>query len=320
MLDQRTIDAAVDAVTAAAQLTSAAQGRLLAGDTLTKTDDSPVTVADFGAQAVVCSVLAEALGDIEMVGEEDANDLVDDQSGLLDGVNALVSATRGRDVSTSTLLEWIGIGSGSASAARYWTLDPIDGTKGFLRGDQYAIALALIEDGEVVLGVLGCPNYPLRNGGRGATFVAAGGETHLLSAGGRSQVTVDPPASLQVARFCESVESGHSDQDQSAQIAAELGMTAEPYRIDSQCKYGAIALSDANVYLRLPTRADYVEKIWDHAAGKFVVECAGGRVTDVHGAPLDFTRGARLTANSGVIATNGRFHDEVVAAVANVLS
>lgn len=318
-VDQRTIDAAIAAVTAAAELTTSAQGRLLAGDTLTKTDDSPVTVADFGAQAVVCAVLTEALGDVEMVGEEDANDLVDDRSGLLAGVSGLVSTTLDREVSTTTLLDWVSVGSGSASADRYWTLDPIDGTKGFLRGDQYAIALALIEDGEVVLGVLGCPNYPLASGARGATFVAAHGATHLLTAGERTLVTVEPPASLEVARFCESVESGHSDQSQSAQIATELGMTAEPYRIDSQCKYGAIALSDANIYLRLPTRADYVEKIWDHAAGKLVVEFAGGRVTDVNGVPLDFSRGARLTENSGVIATSGSFHDEVVAAVGSVL-
>ena len=43
---------------------------------------------------------------------------------------------------------------------RYWTLDPVDGTKGFLRHDQYVVALALIEHGRPVLGVLGCPNLP----------------------------------------------------------------------------------------------------------------------------------------------------------------
>ena len=41
---------------------------------------------------------------------------------------------------------------------RFWTLDPIDGTKGFLRSQQYAIALALIVDGEIVVAALGCPN------------------------------------------------------------------------------------------------------------------------------------------------------------------
>ena len=57
-----------------------------------------------------------------------------------------------------------------------WTLDPIDGTKGFLRGGQYAVCLALIVDGRVVLGVIGCPNLPVKSaepdGPRGCIFVA----------------------------------------------------------------------------------------------------------------------------------------------------
>ena len=63
---------------------------------------------------------------------------------------------------------------------RFWTLDPIDGTKGFLRGEQYAVALALIEDGEVVLGILGCPNLTkdLKNpdGAQGLIFSAVKGQ------------------------------------------------------------------------------------------------------------------------------------------------
>ncbi len=132
-------------------------------------------------------------------------------------------------------------------------------------------------------------------------------------------IRVAAPATLAEARFCESVESGHSNQDHSALIAARLGITAEPYRIDSQCKYAAVARGDVSIYLRLPTRLDYVEKIWDHAAGKYVVEQAGGVVTDVTGAPLDFSHGAKLRANSGVVATDGRFHDQVIEAVQAVL-
>ena len=55
----------------------------------------------------------------------------------------------------------------------FWTLDPIDGTKGFLRGEQYAIALAKISAGAVTLGVLGCPNLPNPDGTVGVTFVAS---------------------------------------------------------------------------------------------------------------------------------------------------
>jgi len=317
-IDERTIDAATAAVAAASRLTASAQGRLLDGETLTKTDDSPVTVADFGAQAVVCSVLAAALGEIVVVGEEDPDDLVE-QSGLLEGAQSLVAEALGRAVTVDELLAWVGLGTGSADGSAYWTLDPIDGTKGFLRGDQYAIALGLVVDGEVVLGVLGCPNYPVGHGERGLLLVAADGETTEMVGEGRRQITVADPASLSEARLCESVESGHSDHGQSVAIADRLGVRNEPYRIDSQCKYAAIARSDAHIYLRLPTRADYQEKIWDHAAGLAAVEFAGGRVTDVDGRPLDFSVGARLSENRGVVATSGRYHDEVVAAVRDVL-
>ena len=314
--------AALSAVRAASDVCRGAQGRLLAGHTLTKDDKSPVTIADFAAQAVVCAELTDSLGTVELVGEEESDDLrAPDASELLDAVVGLVASHRGDAVSGDAVLDWISVGSSTGSTDRYWTLDPIDGTKGFLRGEQYAIALGLIEQGEVVLGVLGCPNLPNPDGSIGAVFAARAGACQAWygSATTPQSVRVAAPATLAEARFCESVESGHSNQDQSAQIAARLGITAEPYRIDSQCKYAAVARGDASIYLRLPTRADYVEKIWDHAAGKFVVEQAGGVVTDVTGAPLDFSHGARLSANSGVVATDGRFHDQVIDAVRSVL-
>ena len=83
-------------------------------------------------------------------------------------------------------------------------------------------------------------------------------------------------------------------------------------RLDSQAKYAVVARGEADVYLRLPTRADYREKIWDHAGGVLVVEEAGGQVTDIDGLPLDFTHGRELSANRGVVVTNGRLHDDVL--------
>jgi len=118
-------------------------------------------------------------------------------------------------------------------------------------------------------------------------------------------------------RFCESFESGHSDQSGSAAIAEALGIHAAPARLDSQAKYGLVARGDAEIYLRLPTRADYQEKIWDHAAGSLIVTEAGGRVTDVFGTPLDFSQGRTLATNTGVIATHGPGHDALLEALAD---
>ena len=77
------------------------------------------------------------------------------------------------------------------------------------------------------------------------------------------------------AKFCESVESAHASHDEHAEISKALGITAPPFRIDSQAKYAAVARGDASIYLRLPRSSSYREKIWDHAAGAFIVQQAG---------------------------------------------
>jgi 3'(2'), 5'-bisphosphate nucleotidase len=88
--------------------------------------------------------------------------------------------------------------------------------------------------------------------------------------------------------------------------------------MDSQAKYAVIARGHASIYMRLPTRGDYREKIWDHAAGKLVVEAAGGKVTDIHGRRLDFSHGRTLQENRGVVATSGTIHDRVIEAIRQV--
>lgn len=319
--------AAIEAVRRASRVCRAVQAVLVDAATLKKKDKSPVTVADFASQAVVCAVLEARLGSVAVVGEEDAHELRGDANAAL-RAQVLTHARGGLEgcssidgaIDEGRVLDWIDLGNATARGAAYWTLDPIDGTKGFLRGEQYAVALALIEDGAVTFGVLGCPNLD-HDGRAGALFVAAAGEGtrvfDLWDEGDRvgSPVAVSAIASAADARFCESVESGHSDQDESAAIARRLGIHCEPYRIDSQCKYACVARGDASIYLRLPTHADYREKIWDHAAGMLLVECAGGRVTDVHGRALDFTRGHTLEENRGIVATCGSIHEEVLEAV-----
>ncbi len=313
---------AVEAVRKASRLCQVVQRRLVAGTTLTKGDRSPVTVADFGAQAVVCHLLAQRFPDDPMVGEEDADALRQPgNAALKDKVVDAVAAIL-PDLGAAGTLDAIDRGTYTGgSSGRHWTLDPIDGTKGFLRLDQYAVALALIEDGEVVLGVLGCPNLP-HAAGTGCLFVAVRGEgafSRSLDDDTETRISVNPTTDPADARFCESVEKAHTSQSDSARVAALLGITAPPHRIDSQCKYAAVARGDADIYLRLPTRPGYVEKIWDHAAGWSVIVEAGGTVTDIYGKPLDFSIGRGLERNKGVIVTNGRFHGKVLAAVATVL-
>lgn len=320
-------EVAVKAVIQASRLCRSVQQGLVTEETMAKKDKSPVTVADFGSQAVVAHALAAAFGPTNLVGEEDAAELREDGNSelrrrVVEHVNAIVPG-----LSEAQVIAAIDAGNHEGGpTGRHWTLDPIDGTKGFLRNEQYAVALALIEEGKVVLGVLGCPNLPVDaknpEGPTGCIFIAERGRgafVRTLDDATERQIHVtdiDDPAR---ASFCESVESGHSSHDDSAKVAELLGVQAPPYRIDSQCKYAAVSRGDASIYLRLPTKKGYEEKIWDHAAGVIVLTEAGGRATDVRGAELDFSLGKTLRDNLGVVVTNGRLHDRVVAAVRKVL-
>jgi 3'(2'), 5'-bisphosphate nucleotidase len=313
---------AIEAVTQAARLCAAVRAGMVEGAVLEKGDKSPVTVADFGAQALVCKILAEAFPEDTIVAEEDAAALRElENAAHLDMVTRYIRQTL-PNATRNDICGWIDAG-GRTAAQRFWTLDPIDGTKGFLRNDQYAIALALIEDGVVKLGVLACPALPLdfEAGAEstGVLFVGVrGGGAAMAPLGGDQLVPIQVARNGAGRRFVESVEAAHGDQDLQQTIARAVGIDKPALRMDSQAKYGAVARGDAALYLRLPSpkSPDYREKIWDHAAGTIVVEEAGGRVTDMHGKPLDFTHGYKLIANRGVIVSNGAMHDRVIEALA----
>lgn len=313
--------AALEAVRHAAALCRNVQAKLVDDDTLTKGDRSPVTIADYGAQAIISTVLRRHCPDVPIVGEEAADALRRDENASLRAqVTAAVRRVDGfADIDEHTVLGAIdACGDEGGAEGRRWVLDPIDGTKGYLRGEQYAVALGLLEGGEVTLGVLGCPNLDAFTGERGTLFVASRGdgcEQIGLRSGKCQAAIVSAVNDASAANFCESVESGHSSHDRHRAIADALGSDAAPFRIDSQCKYGAVARGQASIYLRLPTSHTYEEKIWDHAAGSIVVQEAGGRVTDVEGRDLDFSLGRTLRNNRGVVATNALLHDQVIDAI-----
>ncbi|KAH7298630.1 hypothetical protein KP509_25G052000 [Ceratopteris richardii] len=270
-----------------------------------------------------------------MVAEEDADDLrKDDGLDMLLRITDLVNNAiidEGLESSPiltkENVLEAIDRGrSQGGPVGRHWVLDPIDGTKGFLRGDQYAVALALLDEGEVVLGVLACPNLPLAgvslqtSSGEpvGCLFSATrGGGTMMQSLNDSfapKQVYVSDVDHPALACFCESFESAHSRQTLTDQIAKIMGVQAPPIRIDSQAKYGAMARGDAVIYMRFP-HVGYREKIWDHAAGCIVIEEAGGVVRDAAGKRLDFSKGRYLDVEHGILATNPKLIDTLLTSV-----
>ena len=315
---------AIEAVNQAAQLCLAVQADLVQVDSLEKGDLSPVTVADFGSQALVCQQLQAAFPNDVIVAEEDSAQLQTAENGdKLAQVTGYVRQFHPGALSQE-ICGWIDAGNGSV-ADRFWTLDPIDGTKGFLRNEQYAVALALIENGQVMVAALACPVLPLDldnpAGETGVIFVAVRGQGAAMAPLGSndfSPIHVTSTSDKSRMRFVEGVEAGHSDHALQQAIARTVGITSPSLRLDSQTKYGAVARGDAALYLRLPVPKypNYREKIWDHAAGSLIVEEAGGQVTDMHGKPLDFASDYKMEDNRGVIVSSGNIHARVLEAVA----
>ena len=318
------LSAAQAAVVRAAQVTRAVQRDLDRIKVVTKDDRSPVTLADVAAQAVVAHLLSAELGPVRLVGEERADALRTDAHAALRRLAVEAVAPVWPEVDEAALLDAIDLGTQDPDPAGFWTLDPVDGTKGFLRGEQYAVSLAYVVEGRAVLGVLACPNldldpaHDLATAGRGILAVAALGEGARqgeLREGAPLEAIPPPGPSSDTIRTCESVEAGHSNHAAHAQILAEAGLTAEPVRLDSQAKYLVVARGQADAYLRLPSTKGYVEKIWDHAAGALVATEAGRVVSDFSGRPLDFGQGRRLEDNRGILAAHPEHHRRLLTAI-----
>ncbi len=321
---QSLLPTALTAVAQACQIARHIQQHIKSSNGIQKSDNSPVTIADFAVQAVVVHSLIASFGPVLIAAEECSRLLRGSEQAVRD---AVIQAVRSnwKDATEDEVLAAIDTGSHDATASAYWTLDPIDGTKGFLRGEQYAISLAYIERGRVLIGVMGCPNLSA-DFDRPFSDPDPRGLIYFATWGGGSWVTeaIDPPGQTVAVkpvpfdspqtplRICESVEPTHSKHPATARVIQALGGCSQPARLDSQCKYAVVARGQADAYLRLPTRSDYVENIWDHAAGMLIAIEAGMMVTDIDGLPLDFSRGRKLSRNRGIVCASPRYHGRII--------
>ncbi len=320
---------AIPAVQAAARVTSRVQASLDDVRAMTKDDKSPVTVADLASQAVIARMLSAHDPKLKLVGEEDAASLRRDDHAAHRRAALDAARVAMPQLTEAELLDAIDLGNAKADNAGFWTLDPIDGTKGFLRGQQYAIALAYIVDGEPVVAVMGCPNLspdpavleakPL---GTGCVFTATTEQrTRCLPLDGAIPATdVRCEPGVRPLVVCGSVEAAHSNTGWTGRTLAALAASGravgEGLALDSQTKYATVARGQADAYLRLPSRPGYVEAIWDHAAGALIAQQAGAVVTDIDGRALDFTTGERLKHNRGIVCASPSAHAAIIVAIA----
>jgi 3'(2'), 5'-bisphosphate nucleotidase len=203
-----------------------------------KDDGSPLTEADRRAQAVICAGLEGLAPAIPIVAEEE-----------------------GRSAHDGPL------------PARFWLVDPLDGTKEFIsRNDEFTINIALIENQSPVLGVVYAPALD-------ALYAANAEGAWLLDPGGRRPLAVrpTPPEGATVVS-----SRSHGDPDALAQFVSGQTVAAS-ICAGSSLKFCLIAAAQADAYPRFGRTME-----WDTAAGDAVVRAAGGSVTDLEGRPLRY--------------------------------
>ncbi len=303
---------------AAALCTLVQQNHLIANE---KTGAEPVTIADYGSQALIGEVIAREFPSDAVLAEESGAQFLEVVDSAQRGeIVTLIGQTLGRAVTQAEVVDWLDYGK-TATADRIWVIDPIDGTKGFLALRHYAVAVGILENGLPVGGVMGCPAYPGYEGG--ALVWTWGGEVWIepIAGGPAQRVEASKWANPENIRIMESVEKTHGAFDRMAKVREYAGLIDSPFeRIDSMEKYARIAAGDGELYLRLPrTGSGRPHASWDHAAGVALVLAGGGSVTDIDGTPLDFSKGRDLP-NQGMLVSNGVIHERVLAAVQQLLA
>jgi 3'(2'), 5'-bisphosphate nucleotidase len=309
--------AIVEAVEQAALLCQTVQDKFLKS---TDKHGEPVTIADYGSQALICRAIAQNFPDDGVLAEESGKEfmeLIDD--GQRQIIAEVISEILSETVTPQMVREWLDFGHGRT--ARYtWVIDPIDGTKGFINFRRYTIAVGYLDHGQPVAGIMGCPGYPHRDNMEmtGYIFYNETGQTYVkkLRTAHSEATRVSANTLSDEIRILESYEREHVDHDLMGKVYEEAGI-AHPaiVGVDGQDKYGMLAFGDGELYLRIPPKKGYRQKVWDHAAGVAVLQGAGGTVTDIDGSPLDFSLGRKLENNKMIVATNGIIHESILAAL-----
>lgn len=202
-----------------------------------KADGSPVTLADEAAETVILPALRALTPDIPVVSEEEVAQ---------------------------------GLGP-SRVGARFWLVDPLDGTREFISGNgEFTVNIALIADGRPVLGIVVAPAL-------GETYAGAEGRATLTDASGERHIVCRP-----VPAEGLTVVGSRSHGDAAAMEAFLKGRKVTSFRAaGSSLKLCLIARGEADLYPRLGTTME-----WDIAAGHAVLVAAGGGVRTTDGKPF----------------------------------
>jgi 3'(2'), 5'-bisphosphate nucleotidase len=192
-----------------------------------------------------------------------------------------------------------------------WMVDPLDGTKEFIkRNGEFAVMIGLVKGGRAILGAVLQP-APASGIQRGILYTGAVGLGAWLSRGGSEQPmrvsAIDQPSHLRMV-----ASRSHFDP-RVDQIRKRLGIHETLRSGSVGLKCGMIATGACELYIHPSSKVS----LWDSCAPAAILTAAGGTMTDIHGEPLVYT-GVEVRHRYGLLASNGRLHKEIVAAIKEV--
>ncbi|MFX1554859.1 MAG: 3'(2'),5'-bisphosphate nucleotidase CysQ [Promethearchaeota archaeon] len=262
-----------------------------------KRDQSPVTLADLATQIYIVDNLRAKFPEDHILAEEEGS-LIDINSEKL-----IYECFDDLKIKVGEIKETINYRG--RFSKREWTVDPIDGTQGYVEGLSYAVGIGLMVESDPKISAISVPNYNEEGLG---VFSAVKNIGVYASYGGKEfkEIKVSNQDSLKDAVLCHSL---HYDKPWVLEFAKKVGIN-KLIRIDSMLKFCKIADGSADLYIKPIDRKHSFS--WDFLPGYLIVTEAGGKVTDSSNRPIWFKSDTLMWSEPAVIASNGVIHDKVI--------
>ena len=264
-----------------------------------KSDQSPVTLADFASQIYLISQLREFFQDDQIIAEEENIEFIDQKA-----ENLIKQCFEELNLIGLEILKE-NIRYHGKSSVRQWTIDPIDGTIGYQKDLSYAIGVGFMIESNPKICAIAIPNY---NEKALAIFSAEKNQGAQVSFNKNvfKPIKVNLNEDIRNIRLCHSL---HYDQPWVLNFAQEIGIR-NFIQIDSMAKFCMVADGTADLYIK-PLDQEH-SFTWDFMPGDLLVREAGGNVTDLNGERLKFKEKKCLWTKPGIIASNSRLQKKVI--------
>jgi len=269
-----------------------------------KQDQSPVTLADFASQIYIISKLKNNFPEDSIIAEESFSSEVN-----LSSKKIIYSCYDELNLSLKPNFKDILNYRGPASETR-WSIDPIDGTKGYQESLSYAIGIGLISKNEKIFSIIGVPNY---SNNQIAIFYANKGRGARASYGNRefNPIKISEKENIKQYTLCHSL---HYDEPWVMELSKIMGIKTYK-QLDSMAKFCMIADGSADLYIKPMNETRSF--IWDFLPGHLLVTEAGGIVTDLMGKIPEYVNDKCLISAPGLVVSNGKSHDQIIEIIKN---